>query len=318
MAGMTLDQLKIFLAVAEHLHFTRAADALYITQPSVSTAIQNLEAEYGVKLFDRIGRHIEITQAGRLLQREAKQILEYVASTERGLREFNNLQQGELRVGASINVGNYWLPEKICQFKRQYPGIVVHCTLGNAEEISEGTVSGKFDLGLVTKEIKPALQQCLMQEVVGVDRLQIVVGRSHPWFNRQDVLLDELLNTAWVMREPGSGAQQVFEQALQDWGIDLNRLNVILVLSSSEMVKTVVEGGVGAAAIPGWMVTREIQFQALHSICVIDSRAKSLKSQLEMLQPIWKLKHQQRYQTKISIAFEQLLQRSKVTTDIIN
>lgn len=72
MAGMTLDQLKIFLAVAEHSHFTRAAEALYITQPSVSSAVQNLEAEYGVKLFNRIGRHIEITQAGRLLQKEAK------------------------------------------------------------------------------------------------------------------------------------------------------------------------------------------------------------------------------------------------------
>jgi DNA-binding transcriptional LysR family regulator len=316
MAEMTFDQLKIFLAVAEHLHFTRAAEALYITQPSVSTAIHNLEAEYGVKLFDRIGRRIEITQAGSLLRREAKKILEYVASTERGLREFNNLQQGELKVGASINVGNYWLPEKICQFKRQYPGIVIHCTLGNAEEISEGTLSGKFDLGLVTKEIKPALQQCLMQEVVGVDRLQIVVGRSHPWFERQEVLLDELLTTAWVMREPGSGAQQVFEQALQDWGINPNRLNVILVLSSSEMVKTVVEGGVGAAAIPGWMVTKEIQFKALHPIRVIDSLSRPLKSQLKMIQPIWKLKHQQRYQTQISIAFEQVLQGSGAMTKL--
>lgn len=316
MAGMTFDQLRIFLAVAEHLHFTRAAEALYITQPSVSTAIHNLEVEYGVKLFDRMGRRTEITSAGRLLQREAKRILDYVASTERELRELNNLQQGELKIGASINVGNYWLPEKICQFKRQYPGIVIHCTLGNAEEISEGTLSGSFDLGLVTKEIKPALHQCLMQEIVGVDRLQIVVGRSHPWFDRQEVLLDELLTTTWVMREPGSGAQQVFEQTLQDWGIDPNQLNVILVLSSSEMVKTVVESGVGAAAIPGWMVTKEIQFETLHPICVIDSRTRTLKAKLEMRQPIWKLKHQQRYQTQISIAFEQLLQSSEAMTKL--
>jgi DNA-binding transcriptional LysR family regulator len=315
MAGMTFEQLRIFLAVAEHLHFTRAAEALYITQPSVSAAVQNLEAEYGVKLFDRIGRHIEITQAGRLLQAEAKKILDHVALTERGLRELNNLQQGDLKVGASINVGNYWLPEKICEFKRQYPGIVIHCTLGNAEEICEGTVSGDFDLGLVTKEIKPAFQHCLTQKVVGLDRLQIVVGRSHPWFGRPEVFLDDLFTTTWVMREPGSGAQQVFEQALHDWGIDPGRLNVILVLSSSEMVKTVVEGGVGAAAIPGWMVTKEIQFATLHSIRVIDSRNR-LKTKLEIIQPIWKVKHQQRYQTQISIMFEQLLRNDESKAEL--
>ena len=139
---MTLDQLRIFLEVAEQLHFTRAAEALYLTQSSVSAAIQNLEAEYGVKLFDRIGRHIEITQAGILLQAEAKKILIQVALAERGLRELNNLQQGELKIGASINIGNYWLPEKICQFKQHYPGIFINCTVGNAEEIGMGTASG--------------------------------------------------------------------------------------------------------------------------------------------------------------------------------
>lgn len=89
MAGMTLDQLRIFLAVAEHLHFTRAADELFITQPAVSAAIGHLEAEYGVKMFHRIGRHIEITEAGRLLQQEAQKILDQVKLTERGLKELN-------------------------------------------------------------------------------------------------------------------------------------------------------------------------------------------------------------------------------------
>lgn len=157
MAGMTLDQLRIFLAVVEHLHFTRAAESLYITQPAVSAAIQNLESEYGVKLFHRIGRHIEIAEAGKLLQVEAQKILDSVTLTERGLRELNNLQRGELKLGASLTIGNYWLPDKVSQFKRQYPGIFVNCTLGNAEEICEGTATGLFDLGLVTGEVKPSL-----------------------------------------------------------------------------------------------------------------------------------------------------------------
>ena len=312
MARMTLDQMQIFLAVAEHLHFTRAAETLYLTQSSVSAAIQNLEAEYGVKLFDRIGRHIEITQAGTLLQEEAKKILAQVALTERGLRELNNLQLGELKIGTSINVGNYWLPEKICQFKRHYPGIVINCTLGNAEEISVGTVSGTFDLGLVTTEIKLTLQHYLSQEVVGTNRLQIVVGRSHPWFGQPQILLNDLLTTDWVMREPGSGTQQVFEQALQSWGIDPAQLNVILVLSSSEMVKTVVESGMGAAVMPDLMVAKEIQFSLLHPVQVALSRSTS---NLEIVQPIWKLRHRQRFQTKLSIAFEQILKSSSNEAD---
>ncbi|MCF3577260.1 LysR family transcriptional regulator [Planktothrix agardhii] len=135
MAGMTLEQLRIFLAVAEHLHFTRAAEGLYITQPAVSAAIHSLETEYRVKLFHRIGRHVEITEAGELLQLEAQKILEQVALTERGLRELNNLQRGELKLGSSLTIGNYWLPEKISQFQRQYSGIMVNCTLANTEEI---------------------------------------------------------------------------------------------------------------------------------------------------------------------------------------
>ena len=105
--------VAIFLAVVEHQHFTRAAEELYITQPAVSAAIQSLEKEYNIKLFHRVGRRIEITDAGRMLSIEARKILDQVAVTERGWCELNGLQSGELRIGSSLTVGNYWLPEKI-------------------------------------------------------------------------------------------------------------------------------------------------------------------------------------------------------------
>ncbi len=303
---MTFEQLRIFLAVAELLHFTRAAEALYMTQPGVSAAIQNLEAEYGVKLFHRIGRNTQITDAGKLLQMEAQKILEQVALTERGLRELNNMQQGELRLGASLTIGNYWLPSKISQFKRQYPGISVNCTLGNADEICEGTAIGLFDLGLVTGEVKASLQNCLRQQVVGSDCLQIVVGKSHSWYKCKEISPEELLTTTWVMRESGSGAQQVFEQALKSWGIDPTQLNVVLVLNSSEMVKAVVESGIGAAAIPELMVQNELKLSTLHAVPVID-REKGSGTKLEIIQPVWKLKHLQRFQTRVASAFEVIL-----------
>ncbi len=303
---MTLEQLRIFLAVAEHLHFTRAAETLYLTQPAVSAAIQNLEEAYGVKLFHRIGRRVEIAEAGKLLKIEAQKILDQVALTERGLRELNNLQRGELNLGSSLTIGNYWLPERISQFKQKYPGIIVNCVLGNADEICEGTATGLFDLGLVTGGIKPELQSSLESEVVGLDRLQIVVGRSHIWFGQSHITVEQLGETEWIMRESGSGAQRIFEQVLQSWGVPLNHLKVALVLSSSEMVKAVVERGSGAAALPELMVQKELQLNTLHSLQIVNSH-HPIHQPLEIVQPVLKLKHRQRFQTKVAIAFEQIL-----------
>jgi DNA-binding transcriptional LysR family regulator len=315
--GMTLDQLRIFLAVAQHLHFTRAAEELYITQPAISAAIQNLEHDYGVKLFDRIGRHVEITAAGQMLQEEAQKILDQVALTERGLRELNNLQRGELKLGSSLTIGNYWLPSKLSQFKQQYPGISVNCTLGNTEAICVGTATGLFDLGLIEGEVKPTLKSSLEQEVVASDRLVIVVGKSHPWFDRPVVTLAELQTADWVMREPGSGTQQRFEQALFNWGIDPTTLNVTLVFSSGNMVKAVVESGVGAAAISELMVIKELQLSTLRTIQVVSTvesngkasgkRSPTNPPAFEIVRPFLKLKHKQRFQTRLSAAFEQIL-----------
>lgn len=302
---MTLEQLRIFLAVVEHLHFTRAAEELYITQPAVSAAVQCLEKEYSVKLFHRVGRRIEITDAGRMLQVEAQKILDQVTLTERGLYELNNLKRGELRLGSSLTIGNYWLPDRISEFKRQYPGINVNCVVANAEEISAGTAAGSFDLGLVTGEVKSGLQETLDQQVVGKDRLQIIVGRSHPWYEQETIALEDLPTSAWVMREPGSGIQQMFEQALNSWGINPSDLNIVLVLNTSEMVKAVVESGVGATAISEMMIQKELLLNSLRTVKVVDSRNDH--APLEIVQSVLVLKHRQRFQTRLAMAFEQML-----------
>ena len=318
MARMTLDQLQIFLAVAEHMHFTRAAEALYITQPSVSAAIQSLEEQYRVKLFNRVGRRIELTQAGRTLQKEAQKILTQVDLTERRLQELNDLQRGELRLGASQTVGSYWLPQFISKFKQKYPGIRVDCTLGNTQEISTGTVTGLFDLGLVEGEVEPSVAVSLEQQIVGsVDaerlavrhRLQIVVGQSHPWFEQAIVPVTELTTTAWVMREAGSGTRQQFEQVLQQWGIEPADLTVILEMKNGEMVKAVVETGVGAAAISELIVVKELRLDTLRPIQVTGIMKDTIGGD-PLSRPFLLLKRRERFQSRISQAFEQLLTAS--------
>ena len=301
---MTLEQLRIFLAVAEYLHFTKAAEVLYITQPAVSAAIACMETEYGVRLFHRIGRQIDITEAGKFLQAEAQKILEQVTLAERGLRELNDLQRGELRIGSSLTIGNYWLPERISKFQALYPNIIVNCTLANTEEICLGTATGKFDLGLIEGEVKSSLAVSLEQDTIGCDRLQVIVGRSHKWFNKQEVYLEDLTKTQWIMREAGSGTQQRLEEALINWGIDPNQLKIILILNTGEMVKAVVENGIAVAGISELMIEKELKIGTLKAIKVIDRKKNE---SLELIRPFLKIKHRQRFQTQLSKAFEKLL-----------
>ncbi|AIE75672.1 LysR family transcriptional regulator YeiE [Synechocystis sp. PCC 6714] len=257
-----------------------------------------------MKLFHRMGRRIEITSAGKMLQIEAQKILDQVTLTERALRELNNLQQGELNLGSSLTIGNYWLPEKISKFKQKYPGISVNCTLANANDICGGTVTGLYDLGIIAGEVKLNLKKNIVSEIVGRDRLQIVVGQSHPWFDQPEIMVDDLVNTSWVMREDGSGSQQAFERALQNWGINPQALDVALLFNSSEMVKAVVEQGVGATALPELMIRKELKLNTLRSIKVLDS---SRAEEMAIIRPILKLKHLHRFQTRIVQAFEEIL-----------
>lgn len=288
------------------MHFTRAAEALYITQPSVSAAIQSLEEQYGVKLFNRVGRRIELTLAGKILQVEAQKILTQVELTERGLQELNDLKRGELKLGASQTVGNYWLPQFISTFKQKYPNIHIDCTLGNTAEISEGTVAGLFDLGLVEGEVEQSILATLEKKIVGGDCLQIVVGQSHPWFEKMTVEVRQLTTTPWIMREKGSGTRQQFEQVLRQWGIEPTQLKVILEMKSGEMVKAAVESGVAAAAISNLIVTKELRLDLLRCVQVTNT-ASNTNGTDPLSRPFFLLKHRDRFQTRICQVFEQLL-----------
>nr|MCU0536625.1 LysR substrate-binding domain-containing protein [Hydrococcus sp. Prado102] len=153
------------------------------------------------------------------------------------------------------------------------------------------------------------------EEAVGSDRLVIVVGQFHPWFKRDRVFLTELVTTDWVMREPGSGTQQRFEEALQNWGIDLTQLKVTMVLNTGEMVKLVVESGIAAAGISELMVVKELLLGTLKQVQVIDNR-NDKNITLEFVRPFLKLKHRQRFQTRLSEVFEEIL-KTKGTQAIL-
>jgi DNA-binding transcriptional LysR family regulator len=202
---MTFEQLAIFVAVAEREHLTHAAEAIHLTPSAVSSAIKNLEAYYGVELFHRVGRRIELTETGRSFLGEAKATLARVRSAELMLSELGGLQRGQLSLYASQTIASYWLPPLLMRFHRDYPGIELDLTIGNTRTVTEAVINGAAELGFIEGEVDaPALSMT----IVAQDALVIVVPPHHPWADgRQLAAADLASDTSWVMREEGSGTR---------------------------------------------------------------------------------------------------------------
>lgn len=243
---MTLDQLRIFVAVAEHQHVTRAAQALNLTQSAVSGAIAALEQRHGVRLFDRVGRRIELNPAGRALLVEARAILARVTTAEATLAALSGLETGRLTIHASQTIASYWLPPRLIGFHQMHPGIELDVRIGNTREVGEAVSAGGAELGFVEGEIE---DEALEPSVIGSDRLLLVVRPHHPWARTASLSASDLLEAAWVLREQGSGTRSTFEAALTAAGVDPARLKVALSLPSNEAVMTAVASGAGATVL---------------------------------------------------------------------
>lgn len=243
---MTLEQLRIFVAVAEREHIRRAAEALHLTQSAVSAAVRAIEERHGVALFHRVGRRIELTEAGRLFRGEAAAVLARVRAAEQLLDDLGALVRGTLPVAASQTVSNYWLPQRLVRFRADHPGIATVLHVGNTAEVVGRVLDGSADLGIVEGEVDaPALAG----RAVAHDRMVIVVAPEHPWARTPPTDAAELAEADWVLREPGSGTRSVFEAALLRQGIAIPAARVVLELPSNEAVRTAVAAGGGATAI---------------------------------------------------------------------
>ena len=231
---MTFEQLAIFVAVAEREHLTNAAEAINLTPSAVSSAIKNLEAYYGVELFHRVGRRIELTETGRSFLGEARATLARVRAAELILSELGGLQRGRLGLYASQTIASYWLPPLLMRFRREYPGIELDLTIGNTRTVTEAVIDGAAELGFIEGEVDaPALSM----KIVAEDALVIVVPPHHPWADgRQLTAADLVSRTSWVMREEGSGTRSEFENAVARLGASPRDLDVTLVLPSNEAV----------------------------------------------------------------------------------
>ena len=296
---MTLDQLRVFVAVAERQHVTRAARALNLAQSAASSAIAALEARFATKLFNRVGRGIELTEAGRLFLAEAKAVLARAEAAELALAEIGGLKRGTLSVQASQTIASYWLPRHLVAFRRAHPGIDIRLSVGNTAQVAAAVHEGQAELGFVEGAVNdPELSSA----TVAHDQLVLVVGPEHNWAGRGSVAPHDLTASEWVLREPGSGTRSAFEAALEGFGLALTALDVALELPSNEAVRAAVEAGMGATVISASVAAPSVEAGLLHRVgFALPDRAFHV------------LRHHERYRSRAADALLDLVALKRVS-----
>lgn len=257
---MTLEQLRIFAAVADRQHVTQAARELNLTQSATSAAIAALEGRYGVKLFDRVGRGIVLTHTGRAFLTEARAVLARARGAEQVLRDLAGLKTGRLVLAASQTVANYWLPSRLQSFQAAYPGIEIDVRIANTERVAADVRESVADLGFIEGDVNDG---ALAARRIDGDALVVVVGPKHPFARQKKLPADWMSQTPWILREVGSGTRAMFEQALKKRGLRLSDLKVQLELDSNEAIRTAIESGLCATAISDLVVDRSVTAKTL-------------------------------------------------------
>ena len=289
---MTLEQLRIFVAVAEHEHMTRAAHHLNLTQSATSAAIAALESRYATMLFDRIGRRIALTEAGRLFLVEAKAVLARAMAAETVLADLAGLSRGTIRIAASQTVGNYWLPPIMQRFRSLHAGITLKLSLGNTETVAAAVHEGVAELGFIEGEID---DPHLVVQPIATDKLMLVAAHGHPWSTQPPDAPHTLDMATWVCRERGSGTRAALEAVLSALGLSQSTMQSALELPSNEAVCAAVEAGAGVTILSFHVVRRALEAGTLVAVDIaLPSRN------------FFVLRHKERYVTKASAEFQRL------------
>lgn len=286
---MTLEQLRIFVAVAEREHVTRAAKALNLTQSAVSATISTLEERHGVHLFHRVGRGIELTDTGRAFAIEARAVLARAEEAQRMLDDAAGLDRGRLSLVASQTIAGYWLPPVLTRFKARYPGITIDLAIGNSAQAADRVRDGNAELGFIEG---PLDDPALARWQVGEDRLALV-GTSPP--DSPDA--EALRAIPWLLREEGSGTRAALKAALQDRGVAMETLDVVLQLPSNEALLAAAASGAGVTVL-STLVAGPMIAAGRIAVASFDIPPR----------PFFGLRHKERYRSKAADALLDLIE----------
>jgi LysR family transcriptional regulator, low CO2-responsive transcriptional regulator len=297
---MTFRQLEIFLAVARAKNYTRAAETLHVSQSTLSQHVLELERELGVRLFDRLGRAVTLTEGGRLLEEHATRIATTVASARRAIDELKGLERGSLVIGGSTTPGIYVLPGIVAAFRRRYPGIDVSLQIANSQVIEERIRADTVDLGVVGGHVLGTRERCVATGLL--DELLLIVPPRHPWAKRREIAPPELADVPLLMREQGSATRLVTERTLRQAGV---KFTAVMQLDHIEAIKQAVMAGLGLAFVSRYAVRGEIEGRRLCGL-----RLKGLR----VLRHFHVIHNEARTLTASGRAFMELLEASAAAT----
>jgi len=243
---MDFKQVEAFVFVAKYKSFSRAADKLLLSQPTVSTHINTLEDNLGVKLFDRLSKEVVLTEAGQLFFPYAVDMMDLRERSHESVKEFLNEISGNLRIGASTIIAEYILPEVIKNFKESYPKTYFNFTVNNSQTVIQRIADGILDLAIVTRKIpKRDLEYKLFMK----DRIVLAVYPGHPLYKRDNVFVEEILKEDFITREIGSGTRAAVEHSLKQKGYDFDSLNSAATFATTHAVAQAVKSGLGIAFV---------------------------------------------------------------------
>ena len=260
---MDIRRLEVFCKVVELKSFTRAAEAVLLSQPTVSEHIRLLEESLDEKLLDRLGKEIQPTGAGEILYRYARRIIQLRDEAQQSIHTYRGRLSGQLEVGASTIPGTYLLPTLLEGFHQLNRKVRLTVQIGGSGQISDEVLNGTLELGIVGS---PVSDNRLETVQLPGDELMLAVHPAHPWARRTSISPGELLEHPFIQREPGSGTRQVTEEILVAEGLSPGRLKVVAEMGSSEAVRQGVKSGVGAAILSSLAIEEDLHNQTLVSV----------------------------------------------------
>ena len=243
---MDLHQIEIFCTLIKLRSFSKTAEALFLTQPTVSGHIKNLEADLGVALLDRIGKRVVPTDAGEVLFRHGQKLIALRDHAREEIESLSGKVGGLLKAGGSTIPGAYILPSVIGAFRKKYPTASVQLYIDDTAKIADAVVNGDLSIGVVgARVIDPHLETHPFLN----DELVVAVPSKHPWARKRIISVDALRQEPFILREKGSGTRRIMEERLGKAGILPIDLNIVAVMGSSDAVRQAVKAGLGISIL---------------------------------------------------------------------
>lgn len=262
---MDLWQLKIFCKVVELGSFSKAGQTIYLSQPTVSSHIKDLEDHFGCRLIDRLSKEAVPTKAGELLYGYARKMLRLSEETEAALAEFVGKIKGHLSIGGSTIPGGYLLPRIIGAFAKQYPDVTISLVVADTAKIISEIAAGYLELGVVGAK---SGEKKISQEILIQDQLGLIVPADHPWAGKKSVPLAALRDELFIVRERGSGTLASIQLSLARQGYRIEDFRIVAELGSTEAIRQGIKHNVGVSILSTLAVAEDLKAGSLKSLAV--------------------------------------------------